>query len=126
MLASGQARDNRHLLNLLLDRDFGLCNNLLSDALTRHPRAMKASAAPDPDSPRLHEAVGGEHREEFLVAMSKQIEELESRGTWTVIKKSSLPRTKPDSAVEATSRSQVLISSKATFQLLPGLPFEWL
>jgi hypothetical protein len=91
-LTSGQAYDNRYLLNLLLDRDFGLYDNLLANTLLCHPHAMKASTTPDPDSPRLHEAMSGEHREEFLAAMSKEIEELESHGTWTVIKKSSLPR----------------------------------
>jgi len=92
LLTSGQAYDNRYLLNLLLDRDFGLYDNLLANTLMSHPHAMKASTTPDPDSPRLHEAMSGEHREEFLIAMSKEIEELESHGTWTVIKKSSLPR----------------------------------
>ncbi len=92
LLTSGQAYDNRYLLNLLLDRDFGLYDNLSANALMCHPQAMKASPTSDPDSPRLHDAMSGEHREDFLVAMSKEIEELESHGTWTVIKKSTLPR----------------------------------
>lgn len=51
---------------------------------------MKVSATADPDSPRLHEAMIGEHQEDFLVAMGKEIQELESHGAWTVIKKTSL------------------------------------
>ena len=92
MLTSEQSYDNRYLLNLLLDRDFGLYQSLGANALMSHPHAMKASTSHDPDSPRLHEAMRGEHHEDFLVAMGKEIEELESHGTWTVVKKTSLPR----------------------------------
>ena len=92
MLTSGQAYDNRYLLNLLLDRDFGLYENIGANTLMCHPQAMKASTSYDPDSPRLHEAMRGEHREDFLVAMGKEIAELEHHGTWTVVKRTSLPR----------------------------------
>jgi hypothetical protein len=92
MLTNGQAYNNRYLLNLLLDQDFGLYENLEADTLMCHPHAMKASTSHDPDSLRLHEAMSGEHREDFLVAMGKEIEELESHGTWTIIKKISMPQ----------------------------------
>jgi hypothetical protein len=42
MLTSGQAYDNRYLLNLLLDRDFGLYENIGANTLMCHPQAMKA------------------------------------------------------------------------------------
>ena len=52
--------------------------------------AMKALMVPDPDTPRLHEAMHGPHREDFLTAMGREIEELESHGTWSVVQKSSM------------------------------------
>jgi hypothetical protein len=91
ILTSGQAYDNRYQLNLLLDRDFGLYENLGADTLMCHPQAMTASTSHDPDPPRLHEAMDGEYCEDFLVAMGKETEELESHGTWSVLKKTSLP-----------------------------------
>jgi hypothetical protein len=90
MLTRGEAYDNRYLLNLLLDQDFGLYKNLDADTPMRHPQAMKASSTHDPDSPRLHEAMKGEHHEDFLMAMGKEIQELEAHGTWMVVKKESL------------------------------------
>jgi hypothetical protein len=91
MLTSGQAYDNRYLLNLLLDRKFGQYENFGADTLMCHPYAMRASMTHDPDLSRLYEAMSGEHREDFLIVMGKEIEELESHGTWDVVKKSSLP-----------------------------------
>ena len=91
LLTQGQRYDNRYLLNLLLDHDFGLYDNLSPNSLMMAPHAMKASATHDPDTPRLHEAMRGEHRDEFLAAMGKEIAELESHGTWTVIRKESMP-----------------------------------
>ena len=62
------------------------------------PYALKASATHDPDTPCLHEAIGGEHREKFLIAMGKEIAELEELNTWTVVQKSSFAkRSKPPS-----------------------------
>jgi hypothetical protein len=108
LLTSGQSYDNPCLLNLLLDRDFGLHDNLLANTLMCHPHAMKASTTPDPDSPRLHEAMSGVHREDFLIAMSKEIEELESHGTWTVIKKSSLPRGRESAPIHLGFQDQTM------------------
>jgi hypothetical protein len=56
------------------------------------PHAMKASATHAPDAPGLHEAMAGAHREAFLSAMWKGISELESHGTWTVIRKMAMPK----------------------------------
>jgi hypothetical protein len=91
LLTQGQAYDNRYLLNLLLDHDFGLYENLSPNSLMMAPHAMKASSGHDPDTPRLHEAMRGEHRDEFLTAMGKEIAELESHGTWEVVRKESMP-----------------------------------
>jgi hypothetical protein len=91
LLTQGQAYDNRYLLNLLLDHDFGLYENLSPNSLMMAPHAMKASTTHDPDTPRLHEAMRGEHRDEFLAAMGKEIAELESHGTWTIVRKESMP-----------------------------------
>ena len=78
LLTQGHTYDNRYLLNLLLDHDFGLYENLSAESLMLHPHAMKASATSDPYSPRLHEAMHGKHREDFLKAMGKEISELDS------------------------------------------------
>ena len=56
------------------------------------PCALKASATHYPDTPRLHEAMGGEHQEEFLIAMVTDIAEIEDINTWTVVRKYSLPK----------------------------------
>jgi hypothetical protein len=67
--------------------------NLSANALMLAPHAMKASAIYDPATPRLHEAMAGEHREAFLSAMGKEISELESHSsTWTVIWKTLMPK----------------------------------
>ena len=41
-------------------------------------------------TPRLHEAMRGEHRDEFLSAMGKEIAELEAHGIWTIVRKESM------------------------------------
>jgi hypothetical protein len=91
LLTQGQSYNNRYLLNLLLDHEFGLYENLSPNALMMSPHAMKASATHDPDTPRLHEAMRGEHRDEFLAAMGKEIAELEAHGTWNIVRKESMP-----------------------------------
>ena len=60
--------------------------------LGNHPHATKASMTQDPDIPLLHEVTNGEHRDDFLAAMDKNIKELEQRNTWKVVKKTSIPR----------------------------------
>jgi hypothetical protein len=90
LLSQGQSYDSRYLLNLLLDNDYGLYENLAPNSLMMAPHAMKESATHDPDTPRLHEAMRGENRDEFLVAMSEEIAALEAHGTWTVVKKETM------------------------------------
>ena len=53
---------------------------------------MKASMAHDPDTPRFHEAMSGEHRYGFLAVMGKQIEELYQKNNYKAAKKTSIPR----------------------------------
>jgi hypothetical protein len=91
LVTQGQAYDNCYLLNLLLDHDFGFYKNLSPTSLVMVPHAMKASSTHDPDSPRLHEAMRSEDRDEFLTAMGKEIAELKSHGTWTIVRKKSMP-----------------------------------
>jgi hypothetical protein len=91
LLTQGQAYDNRYLLNLLLDNDFGVYENLAPTALLQAPHAMKASPVHDPDTPRLHEAMRGDHRDEFLAAMGEEIAALEAHKTWTIVRKETMP-----------------------------------
>jgi hypothetical protein len=91
LLTWGQAYDNRYLLNLLLDHDFGLYENLSPNSLMMAPHAMKALSTHDPDSPRLHEAMHSKHRDKFSSTMGKEIAELQLHGTWTVVCKESMP-----------------------------------
>ena len=56
------------------------------------PYELKASVIHDPDTPRLHEAVGEDHQEEFIIAMGKDIAEIKELNTWTVVRKSSFPK----------------------------------
>ena len=92
LLNQGHKYDNRYLLNLLLDHDFSLYENLSADSLMIHLHVMKASATGNPESPRLHGAMHGEHREDFLKAMEKEISKLESHGTWDIVHKTSMPQ----------------------------------
>ena len=69
---------------------FKLDLKLVRDILT--PHAMKSSTPHDPDNPRLHEEMSGEHRYYLLVAMHRKIAELEQQNTWKVVIKTFLPR----------------------------------
>jgi hypothetical protein len=91
LVTQGQAYVNCYLLNLLLDHDFGLYKNLSPTSLMRAPHAMKASSTHDPNSPRLHEAMRSKDGDELLFAMGKEIGELESHGTWTIVRKETMP-----------------------------------
>ena len=82
--------DYKYLYALLMEPEFGLLENLYPQAISQVATMMKGTAS-DPDLPSLQEALSGPHRTEFLEAMNKEIEELESHNTWKVIPKSSLP-----------------------------------
>ena len=91
LLTWGHTYDNPYLLNLLLDNNFGVYKNLAPTSLLLAPHAMKASPFPDPNTPRLHEAMQGDHREEFLTAMGEEIAALETLKTWTIVRKETMP-----------------------------------
>ena len=61
------------------------------DFLNRHRMMFKAKKGNDPDTPGMMEALSGPHRDEFMEAMKNEISELEHHGTWTVVKRSTLP-----------------------------------
>ena len=146
LLTQGQAYDHsRYLLNLLLDNEFGLYENLAPNTLMLAPHAMKASATVDPDTPRLHEAMRGDHRDDFLTAMGEEIAALEAHGTWNVVRRDTMPAgsnllpgtwalkikrypmaacgsTRPATVSEVTSRLQELTISRAMLLWPPGLP----
>ena len=82
--------DYNYIYTLLMNPDFGVMEGLLPDAMMQCPSLMKAKGK-DPDLPPLHEALAGPNREDFLEAMRNEIKELEEHGTWTVVKKSSVP-----------------------------------
>ena len=50
-----------------------------------NPMALKAKKTKDPDLPSTREALAGPHAEHFWKAMDKEIESLESKGTWDVV-----------------------------------------
>ena len=80
VLATSQGRtyDSRYLLNLLLDHEFSLFNELTPNF---SPWLMKEAYGSDPDQPSLHEAMLGEHKGDFIDAMTKEISALEKHGT---------------------------------------------
>ena len=53
-----------------------------SDRLTAHTQCHKARKTSDPDLFTWDEAMRSEHRERFLEAAQKEIDELVSKGTW--------------------------------------------
>ena len=78
---------------LAMDPNFGILDGLSSlppDFLTRHPNMFKSKKGSDPDTPTMKEALTGPCHDEFLEAMSQEIDELEAHQTWTVVEKSSV------------------------------------
>ena len=63
----------------------------LPPGLTQSCVALKAKASTDPDLPTLRESLTGPYSEEFWIAMDAEIASLESKGTWEVVPRSSLP-----------------------------------
>ena len=63
----------------------------LPPGLTQSPLALKAKTSKDPDTPSLKESLNGPHAEHFWKAMDSEIASLESKGTWKIIERSSLP-----------------------------------
>eukprot|EP00957_Ditylum_brightwellii_P100901 7690353-Ditylum_brightwellii.AAC.1 len=49
------------------------------------------AAKSDPDTPIFKEALSGDHAAEFKDAMTKEVNALQKRGTWTLIPRFKLP-----------------------------------
>jgi hypothetical protein len=81
-----------YIYALMMDPEYGVMHDILPNSISR-PGFLKA-AKNDPDSPRLDQAMMGPHREEYVEAMVKEIGDLERHGTWTVVKRSSVPEGK--------------------------------
>jgi histone deacetylase 1/2 len=62
----------------------------LYPALLQSPMVL-AGKASDPDLPSTREALSGPHAEEFWKAMDKEIRELEAKGSWEIVDRSSIP-----------------------------------
>ena len=60
-------------------------------ATTQSQLALKAKASPDPDMPSLRESLTGPYAEEHWKAMDKEIASLESKKTYDVVPRSSIP-----------------------------------
>ena len=58
---------------------------------TQSHLVLKAKATKDPDLPSLRESLTGPHADEFWKAMDKEIGSLESKDTYTVVPRSSIP-----------------------------------
>ncbi len=83
-------REYAYVYALLLDPEYGVMDSIYPHAMSQVPALMKASKS-DPDTPTWREAMNGPHREEFIVAMGNEIEELERHDTWTITKWSDVP-----------------------------------
>ena len=91
--AANRVHDIHYATALALDPEYGILDGLSSqspDFLTANPWMFKAKKGRDPDTPSIREALGGSHRREFIEGMAVEIQELESHGTWTVMKKSEI------------------------------------
>ena len=87
---SSQAYDYNYIYALLMNPEHGMMDGFVPDVMTRCPQLMKAKNS-NPDTPMLHEALAGPHRDLFLEAMRKEIQELEEHGTWEVVQRDQLP-----------------------------------
>ena len=93
--AARAVHDVHYTTALAMDPVFGVLDGLSSlppDYLTSHPWMLKSKKGKDPDTPTIREALTGPYHDEFLKAMSLEIDELEAHGTWTVVKKSEVPQ----------------------------------
>jgi hypothetical protein len=81
--------DDNYATTLTLDPVFGILDGTSTMPpyfLTRNPWMFKAKKGSDPNTPTIKEALTGPYRNEFLDAMTVEIDELEAHGTWTVMK----------------------------------------
>ena len=87
---AGNSYRENYIANLVLDPNFGLINYLGATTFIKNPYLFKIRATRDPDTPNIGEAMSSPYRHEFLVAMKKEIEELEAHDTWEIVKKDSI------------------------------------
>jgi len=64
----------------------------LPPGLSQSCVALKAKASSDPDLPTLRESLSGPNAEDFWKAMDAEIASLQSKGTFEVVLRSSLPK----------------------------------
>ena len=67
------------------------CQEHFHPGMLQSPLALKAKASKDPDLPSLQESLTGPYAEQFWAAMDAEIASLESKGTWQVVERSSMP-----------------------------------
>ena len=95
-----QVYDVNYATALALDPNYGVLDGFSSlppDFLTSNPWMFKAKKTHDPDTPTIREALTGPYRDDFLDAMSVEIDELEAHTTWSVQKIADIaPVTRPD------------------------------
>ena len=91
-----RVHDIHYATALAMDPVYGILDGLSSqspDFLTTNPWMFKSKKGKDPDTPTIKEALGGPHRNAFIEGMTVEIQELESHGTWTVMKRSEIEPT---------------------------------
>ena len=86
----GPERDFRYIAALLTDVDNGGLDGL-HPCMGQFPQAFKATKGKDPDAPSYDEAMSGPHKEYFLEACDREIQELTDHKTWDVLRKSDVP-----------------------------------
>ena len=89
--------NSNYLFALAMDPHAGIItssDSLPPDFFLNNPKLFKSKKGDDPDTPGIMEALSGPHRDEFLEAMRNEIAELEGHGTWTVMKRSEVPKEK--------------------------------
>ena len=64
-----------------------------------HDVSFSAKAKNDPDSPMFHEAITGEHADDYWIVMDKEIKGLGKRNTWTCIPRSLIGKDHPQGPV---------------------------
>ena len=92
----GSSFNANYAYTMAIDPQSGIITdtNLLEpDFLLRNPNLFKAGKK-DADSPGIMEALSGPYREDFLQGMKNEIQELESHGTWTIMKRADIPLVK--------------------------------
>ena len=92
----GSSFNANYAYTMAIDPQSGIITNtnlLEPDFLLRNPNLFKAGKK-DADSPGIMEALSGPYREDFLQGMKNEIQELESHGTWTIMKRADIPLVK--------------------------------